>query len=39
MRLSRIYRVNAERMEAALNLRVVAKHGVGLDNILCQRTR
>jgi len=31
--LVRIYRVDAERMEAAPNLRVVAKHGVGLDNI------
>lgn len=31
--LVRIYRVDAERMEAAPNLRVIAKHGVGLDNI------
>ncbi len=31
--LVRIYRVDAQRMDAAPNLRVVAKHGVGLDNI------
>ena len=31
--LVRIYRVDAERVAAAPNLRVVAKHGVGLDNI------
>lgn len=31
--LVRIYRVDAQRMEAAPKLRVVAKHGVGLDNI------
>ncbi len=31
--LVRIYRVDAKRVAAAPNLRVVAKHGVGLDNI------
>lgn len=31
--LVRIYRVDAARLDAAPKLRVVAKHGVGLDNI------